>query len=62
MLDFFDMGRHSIFIWSSYGLVFALLVILALNSIRRQKQSEKDVEQLRPARGNRRSKNEDGNE
>jgi heme exporter protein CcmD len=62
MIDFFDMGRHSVFIWSSYGLVFALLIILAMNSIRGQKQSEKEVEQLRPTRGNRRRQNENDDE
>ena len=47
MLELLDMGRHSLFVWTSYGLVFLLFVILAFCTIRRQRTLEKELETLK---------------
>ena len=50
MIDLLDMGKHSVFVWTSYGTVAVTLVILALRSFTGIKASTREIERLKPAR------------
>lgn len=60
MAELLDMGRYAPFVWTSYG--FALLVIGALfwHSFAIMRRSEREVELLRAARGDRRRRAQHG--
>jgi heme exporter protein D len=50
MSDFFQMGGYAGFIWSSYGLAFAVMLGLLIDSRLRLKKSEAEFERLDAAR------------
>jgi len=54
MAELFDMGRYAPFVWSSYGFTFVVIGGLFWHSLASMRRSEREVEQLRAARGDRR--------
>jgi len=54
MAELFDMGRYAPFVWSSYGFTFLVLGGLFWQSLAGMRRSEREVEHLRAARGDRR--------
>lgn len=54
MAEWFDMGRYAPFVWSSYGFTFLVIGGLFWHSLAGMRRSEREVEQLRAARGSRR--------
>lgn len=47
MAEFFDMGKHGAFIWSSYIAVTIVLIALAVTSWRRLKKTEDAITRLK---------------
>lgn len=54
MAEMFDMGRYAPFVWASYGFTFLVIGGLFWHSLASMRRSEREVEQLRGARGDRR--------
>src|SRR5262249_17737580 len=51
---FLAMGRYAGFVWSAYGIAFAVLGILAISSWRRYRESTVTLERLQQNLGKRR--------
>lgn len=45
--EFIAMGGHGKFVWSAYGITFAVLAFNLVFTLRRLRKSEKDVDNLR---------------
>lgn len=45
MKEFLDMGGYAVFVWSSYGIVFAVLVLNIFAAILRKKQIVREIEE-----------------
>ena len=45
MKEFLDMGGYAVFVWSSYGIVFAVLVLNVVAAIVRKKQIVREIEE-----------------
>ncbi len=45
--EFIAMGGHGKFVWSAYGITFAVLAMNLVFTLRRLRKSEKDVDHLR---------------
>ena len=46
MQEFLHMGGHAAFIWPSYAIVFAVMVVLLIVSYRAYKKAERDFNAL----------------
>ena len=44
--EFIAMGGHGEFVWSAYGITFAVLAINLVFALRRLRKSEKDIDEL----------------
>ena len=42
--EFFNMGGYAFHVWTSYGLSFALLVLLVVLPLRRKKQLSRQIQ------------------
>lgn len=63
MADMIEMGGYASFVWSSYGITFLALGLLALGSFKAMKNAQKSMETLREtARPKRRSKSDTSND
>lgn len=63
MSEFFAMGGHAAYIWSSYGLAVLVLVVLllvSLRGLRRQQALLAALETAHPSRRRRRQTAEEG--
>ncbi len=45
--EFIAMGGHGKFVWSAYGITFAVLAMNLVFTLRRLRKSEKEVDNLR---------------
>lgn len=45
MNEFLHMGGYAVFVWSSYGIVFAVLVLNVVAAILRKKQIVREIEE-----------------
>jgi heme exporter protein D len=43
MHDFFNMGGYALYVWSTYGLAFIVLVLNVIIPLRREKQLLKSI-------------------
>jgi heme exporter protein D len=43
MHDFFHMGGYALYVWSTYGLAFVVLVLNVIIPLRREKQLLKSI-------------------
>jgi len=41
--DFFHMGGHAFYVWSSYGITFSLLILLTIVSVTKRKSLLKHI-------------------
>lgn len=48
--DFLDMGGYALWVWSSYGVVTALLVGLVANTVRASRKARRSLDALKAER------------
>ena len=52
------MGKYALYIWSAYGISFAVLAWLVLSSVMRLRASQKQLDTLEKATGRRKRDDE----
>lgn len=59
MFEFLEMGKHTAYVWSAYGVCAICLIALVGQSIRRARQADAELQTLKALSPRRRRKGGD---